>query len=94
MGTLVISRREASTGKLRIAEPLAVLLMNRTGEVVIPASNAASWEDFLFHLGPVIARDRLHQADRDLRAHGTASVEIDDRIVDELWVQSFLLAAV
>ncbi len=91
MGRMVVARRANAEGKLRNSEPLCGRVSDGRGIEIVPTANACSWEDFLFHLGPVTPRTRLHQADRDLRAHSTATLDIDDNVVDEPWIKSFLL---
>jgi hypothetical protein len=91
MARLSIMRRDGATGKFRNQEPLQVAFTDAKGLVALPASHACSWEDFQFHLATVTTRNRLHQADRDLRAGGRAEVEVDDGLVDEAWLKSFVL---
>ena len=91
MGKMIVSRRSGATGRLRNSELLAVTVTDSAGDVLAENANACGWDDFLFHLGPVTPRLRLHQADRDLRATGTALLEVDDGVVDAAWVKSFLL---
>ncbi len=93
MGKLSIARRDAATGKFRNQELLQVAYTDAKGSVALPASNACNWEDLQFHLAPVISRNRLHQADRELRAAGTAMVDVDEGIVDEVWLRSFVLSS-
>ncbi len=88
---MVISRRAGAAGKLRNTEPLTISVVDQTEATTVSDANACSWEDFLFHLGPVTPRAQLHQADRDLRATGRAIVEVNDNVVDEAWIKSFLL---
>jgi hypothetical protein len=76
---------------MRNSESLMVSLTGRDGEEVVAGANACSWDDFLFHLGPVVPRLQLHQADRELRARGAATLAVNDRVVDEVWIKSFLL---
>lgn len=91
MGKMVIARRVGAAGKMRNSEPLMVSLIDRAGGVVVARANACNWDDFLFHLGPVVPRLQLHQADRELRAHGVATLHVNDSVVDEAWIKSFLL---
>lgn len=91
MGKMVVSRRPDSTGKLRNTELLMVSMNDQTGTILATKANACSWNDFLFHLGPVTPRTVLYQADRDLRRQGTAAFSVDDGVVDEAWLKSFLL---
>ncbi len=93
MAKLTIMRREAAEGKFRNQEPLAVAFADSKGAVTLPASNACDWDDFQFHLATVIPRNRLHQADRDLRAAGQAIIDVDGHIVDEVWLKSFVLTS-
>jgi hypothetical protein len=91
MAKMTVARRPGAAGKMRNTEPLMISVVDHAGEVIVSGANACRWEDFLFHLGPVTPRAQLHQADRDLRATGTAALIIDDRTVDEAWIKSFLL---
>lgn len=93
MGKLSIARRDTAAGKFRNQELLQVSYTDAKGSVALPASNACDWEDFQFHLAPVISRNRLHQADRELRANGATVVDVDEGIVDEVWLQSFVLSS-
>jgi hypothetical protein len=93
MATLSIMRRKAAEGKFRNQEPLEVAFADRDGEVMLPTNNACDWEEFQFHLATVIPRARLHQADRELRAKGATTVEVDDSLIDEVWLKSFVLTA-
>ncbi|HEY0758553.1 MAG TPA: hypothetical protein VGD59_04770 [Acidisarcina sp.] len=90
MGKMLIKRRAGALGKMSNSEPLLVSVVSQEGQVVSPEANACGWEDFLFHLGPVTPRLRLHQADRDLRRAGEATLVVDDSVVDEAWIKSFL----
>ncbi len=93
MGRLSITRRDGAAGKFRNQELLQVAYTNARRMVASPPSNACNWEDLQFHLAPVISRNRLHQADRDLRATGAATLDVDEGIVDEVWLQSFVLSS-
>jgi hypothetical protein len=93
MGKVTISRRDGAAGKMSNSEALKVSLVDRAGGEIVAGANACSWEDFLFHLGPVVPRLQLHQADRELRARGAATLHVNDSVVDEAWIKSFLLTA-
>ena len=91
MGKMLISRRPGSTGKLKNSEPLRVSATGAAEDALATDAKACTWEDFLFHLGPVTPRLALHRADRDLRATGKALLIVDDGVVDQAWIKSFLL---
>ena len=93
MGKLLISRRAGADGKLRNTERLALSFTDASGTMVFSSHNACSWEDFLFHLGPVTPRMLLHEADRGLRRAGSAALAVNDSVVDEAWIKSFLLTS-
>ena len=93
MAKLTISRRSGAEGKFRNQEPLEVAFADAKGLVRLPAQNACNWEELEFHLATVISRNRLHQADRELRAQGSTVVQVEDSLVDEVWLASFVLTA-